>query len=309
MFLSSLIVEQLDIDGYLRTFRMQPDREKKLTVAFAGEYNETITGPFHFLEDRHRLEFEAGFAECSARKLTSYRFEKIGDGYRFKTSWRGIPSLRGETSYYALSLPENTIPELVRFCDPRSKRDFNKSVERDSRRNCFVLYLECRSSSGSFDFDLYARFSAPTETFSLAEYSDEWTVEHYARVDTYEYDLQGDDVGRVRNFFAGDVYNITGQAAAVGPDAKAEGNSLTQINLGLLGQELEKLHLFAKNQVDSKDHEEELAALGNAVKAANAGDKGGVVKHLKKAGRWALRFADAAGVSIAASIIAEVLAR
>jgi hypothetical protein len=42
MMLKALIVEQLDVDGTLRTFEMQPSgHDRKLVVAFADEWDET----------------------------------------------------------------------------------------------------------------------------------------------------------------------------------------------------------------------------------------------------------------------------
>ncbi len=232
MIVSALIVEQLDIDGHLRSFRMNSDQSRQLTVAFADEYDEPRNGPFHFLEEKHEQQFETGFANCSVRMLTSDRFHKTQDGYEFKTYWRGIPTQKTKTSYYALSLPENTIPTLIRFNDPRSNLEFQKSVGKDLRRNCFVLYLECRSAYGSFDFDLHTQFSAPTEGFQAAEYNDDTTTDHYASPNEF-YQLSDEDRVRVQNFLSprehvGDVYIIQ-QAGAVGPNANVQGVRLEQL--------------------------------------------------------------------------------
>ena len=319
MIVSAVIVEQLDIDGHLRTFRMKSDHSDQLTIAFAGEYDEPRTGPFHFLEDKHEKNFEAGFAECSARKLTPDHYRSIDNGYEFKTFWRGIPTQRQETSYYALSLPANTIPTQVRFCDPRSNRDFRKGVGRDLQRNCFVLYLECRSSYGSFDFDLHTQFSTPTEKFLLAEYSDENTTEYYAQPPAYEHQLRNEERCRVQNFFlprehVGDVF-ITHQAGAVGPNARAQEISLEQretliskqIDLRALAQELDALYQVAKRQEDWQGKQEELASLADAAKAASAGDGIGVVEHLRKAGRWTFDLANGVGSSVAATAISKAI--
>ena len=92
MIVHAVIVEQLDIDGNLRSFRMKSDHGEQLTIAFAGEFDGPRAGPFHFLEDKHEQYFETGFAECSARKLASNRFKRTDDRYEFTTSWRGIPT-------------------------------------------------------------------------------------------------------------------------------------------------------------------------------------------------------------------------
>ncbi len=319
MIVSAVIVEQLDIDGHLRSFRMRPDHGKHLTIAFAGEYDESRTGPFHFLEHKNEQNFEAGFAECSTRRLALNRFRKIYNGYEFKTSWRGIITERQEISYYALSLPANTIPTLVRFSDPRSNHEFRKSVGKDLQRSCFVLYLECRSSFGSFDFDLQAQFTDPTEKFSVADYSDETTTEFYASPSSFEHYLRDEQRHKVQNFFfpqeyAGDVYLIQ-QAGAVGPGAKVHDATIEQIgvvspketDLQTLAQELDNLYQSAKRQEGVQKKERELEALGSAVKAANSGDSVGVVEHLRVAGRWALNLAKGVGSSVAAAAISKAI--
>ena len=248
--------------------------------------------------------------------LTPDRFHRTQDGYEFKTSWHGIPTQRFEISYYALSLPENTIPKLIRFDDPRSNREFRKSVGKDLRRNCFVVYLECRSSHGSFDFDLHAQFSAPTESFWAAEYSDSTTTGHYASPPEFG-QLSEEDRVRVQNFFlprehAGDVY-ITQQAGAVGPNANVQGVRLEQfgqlnameIDLPELAQQLAELLRIAGEQ--EGDLAEQKDSLACAKLAAQSGDSASVEGHLRKAGHWALDLANAAGATIAAAAISAAI--
>lgn len=319
MIVSAVIIEQLDISGHLRSFRMKSDDSEQLTIAFAGEFDEPHMGPFHFLEDKQEQNFEAGFAQCSVRKLTLDRFKQIDNGYEFKTSWRRITTQRQELSYYALSLPPNTIPTLVCFSDPRSNREFKKSVGKDLQRNCFVLYLECRSSFGSFDFDLHTRFSNPTETFSVAEYSDKTTIECYAMPSAYEFPLRDEVRGKVQNFFmppeyAGDVYIIQ-QAGAVGPNARAQDVSLEHIgtliskdiDLQTLAVELADLQEIAKKQGDHKEKQREFGSLASAEEAAKERNGIGVVEHLRIAGKWGLNIANGAGCSLAATAIAKAI--
>jgi hypothetical protein len=55
MMLKVLIVEQLDTEGSLRTFRMEPSTGgRDIVVAFADEYDEVRAGPFHFPGRRRR---------------------------------------------------------------------------------------------------------------------------------------------------------------------------------------------------------------------------------------------------------------
>ena len=258
MDVSVVIVEQLDLGGELRSFRMKADYGDHVTVAFADEYDEPRSGPFHFLDRKHEKAFAEGFAECSARKLSASRYSITERGYEFNTSWRGIPTDRGRLSYYAISLPEFGIPVSVRFFDLRSGREYRKSVDRDDHRNRFVLYLECRSSHGSFDFGLEVRFVVSAEDFHTAEYVDETTTGYGAHPDAYEYLLRDGQQHVVQQFFMesmhmGDHYQ-TGQAGAVGPNSRAENNTFQQmwdqrssdLHLPQLAEELGHLRMVLK---------------------------------------------------------------
>jgi hypothetical protein len=47
MMLKALIVEQLEADGTIRSFKMQPSQNgRDLVVAFPDEYEERRVGPF-----------------------------------------------------------------------------------------------------------------------------------------------------------------------------------------------------------------------------------------------------------------------
>lgn len=92
MFANSLIVEQLEYSGYLRVFQMQGLPDRPLTIAFADELDEPHDCPFHFLDGRYKDIFEKGFAECKALKLPESNFAIANGEYRFRTSWKGIPT-------------------------------------------------------------------------------------------------------------------------------------------------------------------------------------------------------------------------
>src|SRR5216683_658169 len=111
MLLKTLIVEQLDSDGTLKTFRMKPaSSSDEIVVAFAREYDEPRDGPFHFLEPADAERFRTGFAECRVRRLGLGQFSSSGTEQRCRVEYSGIPTKRGWLSYYALSLPVNAIP-------------------------------------------------------------------------------------------------------------------------------------------------------------------------------------------------------
>src|SRR5271168_2092338 len=106
MHVAAVVIEQLDLDdggSSLRTFRMQTRPGHELTVAFADEYAEPRSGPFHFLEEHDEKTFEKGFANCKSWKLPESRITMVDGEYRFQHSWEGILTERNSLSYYALS--------------------------------------------------------------------------------------------------------------------------------------------------------------------------------------------------------------
>jgi predicted DNA-binding protein (UPF0251 family) len=173
MFLTALVIEQLEADGYLRTFKMWAKDGRPFTVALADELEEPRRGPFHFLDERDKQMFEQGFAERKAFRLPASRFKFVDDECIFRHSWEGIHTEQGGLSYYSLSLPEFAIPTSIQFNDPhRSGRVNRKHVVRDDQRNRFVTYLECRSSDGTFDFTLEVRYRIDESRFRDSEYVD-----------------------------------------------------------------------------------------------------------------------------------------
>lgn len=205
MNLSALVIEQLEHDGHLRTFKLLPEPGRQLTVAFADEYEESRSGPFHFLNEQDEKVFEKGFAECRARKLPESRFAVVEGGCNFQHSWAGLPTRRNCLSYYALSLPEFAVPIKICFEDPHSGRPYSKNVIRDDRRNRFVAYLGCRSSHGSFDFLLHVRFTNDRDNFRRSKYTDDHMARHGVQLPSYEHLLMADHRHLVEQFFSQNV--------------------------------------------------------------------------------------------------------
>jgi hypothetical protein len=182
---------------------MQADPGHTLTIAFADKFNEPHSGPFHFLDERHKKTFEKDFAECRTLKLSESNFAVVDGEYRFQTSWEGIHTEPNRLSCYSLSLPEFAVPTEIRFKDIHSDREYSKSVIRDDRRNRFVAYLEYRSSYGSFDFWLEVRFRrSDPDNFSRAKYNDEHMRQHGAQIHAYEHLVPTHLQGLVRQFFS-----------------------------------------------------------------------------------------------------------
>jgi hypothetical protein len=187
MNVGAVVVEHIDYDGYLRTLQMLANPGQTLTIAFADAFDEPHSGPFHFLDERHKKNFEKEFAECETLKLSESSFKIVNDEYHFNTSWHGIPTDATRLSCYSLSLPEFAVPSSIQFKDPHSGREYSKSIVRDDSRNRFVAYLECRSSYGSFDFLLEVTFRRDhAENFRTAKYSDECVAAPDGQINAYE---------------------------------------------------------------------------------------------------------------------------
>ncbi|TCM35130.1 hypothetical protein EV648_12523 [Kribbella sp. VKM Ac-2568] len=107
-----------------------------------------------------------------------------------------------------------------------------------------------------------------------------------------------------------DVYNVSGQAGAVGPKASAERNTFNQFvggmdegELAQLATELSQLRLTMRESAKSAEEDMAVAEVAQAEVAAAAGDTATVERHLAKAGKWALSTATAIGVALAAAAI------
>src|SRR5260370_28737756 len=119
MRIAALIVEQLDEDGLLKTFRTKPTPNHELIVAFPNEYDEPRQGPFHFLDPKDEERFAEGFANCAIRKVAASRFFHQGDFMVFTTEWKNIPTQKDDLSMYALLLPVHAVVHSVHFAHPR----------------------------------------------------------------------------------------------------------------------------------------------------------------------------------------------
>jgi hypothetical protein len=222
MMLRALIVEQLEGDGTLRSLRMQPVGDGQIVVAFAGEYDEARHGPFHFLDEQDEQRFREGFAKCRARHLGYPNFRREGRNVHVETSWLGIPTERNWLSYYALSLPEFAIPLRISIADPhRADREYRRHVMRDDERRRYVIYLECTSSHGRFDFDLECDFRIDQASFATSSYQDLRTEQYGSRDDTWKHWLDESEREKVQQFFVGNIQ--------VG-DAYSAGQSVVPVN-------------------------------------------------------------------------------
>ena len=320
MMLKALIVEQLEEDGTLRTLTMHPSTEGlDLVVAFADEYDERRSGPFHFLSDMDEHRYRNGFAKCRARKIGSRYFYRNGESFHVETSWTGIQTERNWLSYYALSLPEFSIPYRLSVTDPRTSREYRRSVTRDDKRNRYVIYLQCTSSYGQFDFQLSCDFVLDPHGFASSTYDDSKT-QQYGRLGTdWEHCLMDVERTKVQQFFLdkvhiGDSYSAR-QAGAVGPRAQARDMMFHQsrdqnaadFDLTALRGELSRLRHKMRQESSRPEHDIAIGEIAAAETAAQNGDESSVLKHLKKAGSWAYDVATNIGEKLAMAAIKRSL--
>lgn len=318
--LKALIVEQLEEDGTIRTLTMQPSAEGlDLVVAFADEYDERRSGPFHFLSQTDEHRYRDGFAKCRSRKMGSGHFYRKGESFHVETSWTGMRTEWNWLSYYALSLPEFSIPHRLSVADPRTNREYRRSVTRDDERNRYVVYLRCTSSHGQFDFQLSCDFVVDNRGFGSSTYEDPKTQKYGDLGTHWEHWLPAVERTKVRNFFVGDVHigdsYSADQAGAVGPGAQAHHMTFHQfrnqhaanIDLTALRDELSRLRHKMRQESTSPEHDTATGEIAAAENAAQNGDESSVLEHLKRAGTWALDVATKIGEKVAVAAIKRAL--
>lgn len=322
MEIKALIVEQLEENGTLKTFRMSPDYNKPLIVAFAEEYEETRNGPFHFIDESYEKNFTSHFAKMKTRKLGKYFFTKLEEIYNFKSNWAGIPTSRGALTYYALMLPKYAIPRKISITNPYSENEYKKYVYRDDEKSRYIIYLECKSSYGEFKFDTNIDFIVLQEKFSDSSYKDKNLVELYGRTaEMYQnFDFVDEkNITIIKQKFTGetimgDKYEA-GQVGAQGPNAHVHDINFNQIweqnkeNLDIkkLNSDLVQLREALQKEASTAEHYSEIGAIANSeleIKKEN-GEK--ALEALAKTGKWSLSIAEKVGVPIAVSSMKAAL--
>ena len=114
----------------------------------------------------------------------------------------------------------------------------------------------------------------------------------------------------------GDQYINKGNAGYVGRDGKIENTTINQvdnktineIDLVKLGEELTKLRNELNTLARKPEQFSEMGEIASAEVAAKSGDRSKVLKHLCKAGQWALDVATKIGVTVAAAAIKASMA-
>jgi len=208
MYVAAVIVEQLEADGRIKRLTMEGGLAHQLTVAFPDEFAGERSGPFFFPDEDDEEKFKKDFADCKVLKLSKTSFTAANGDYNLRIHRGGIPTERGQLIYYSLSLPEFAIPTEITLKDPHSNEPLYKSVFRDKHRNRFVIYVECRSSHGVFDFLLEVRFrfdkdKFPHAVYPNAEFKDDYLSRHGGQINAYKRLLPPDQMRTVNRFLSG----------------------------------------------------------------------------------------------------------
>jgi hypothetical protein len=183
-----------------------------LIVSFADKYDEPRDGPFHFYDDKAARIFSTGFAKCRKRKMGPRYFFRTETSYHVELEWGGIPTTPATLSYYALSLPENAIPITLSIVGPDSANgEYHRSVSRDDQRRRYVIYLECRSHTDLFKFNLSCDFKIDPEQFKFSKYKDSTSDTKLGAIDEYRTYLAASARQRVNEHFTNSS-NIGGQS-------------------------------------------------------------------------------------------------
>jgi hypothetical protein len=307
MYVHALVIEKLEPEGLLRSLTMQLQPGEPLVVSFADEYDEPREGPFHFTSERHEQLFRTAFAACRARRLSREAFFENEGTFSFRTSWISLPTERGHLTYYALSLPEFGVPISVKISDPYTPgKEYRKSVYRDDIHQNYIVYLECRSSTSQFSFELSMSFKIEKTGFGLSNYTDATTDEHAHQIDDYQYFLEAEQRERVSNFLSGNV--VLGNQYVVNAE-RAELNIyqwLDQVDAESFLRQLDQLSA-AMNSSSNRLVSHDAFDVALARKYAMEKNKPKTVEHLKKAGKWALDTATQIGATVAAEVLKRSL--
>jgi hypothetical protein len=227
MMTKAVIIEQVDADGTLRSFRMKPaEGNEDIDFAYPDKFDADRSGPFHFLDEADEERFSRGFAVCRARKMGKTSWTRDGNNFHLELAWTGIPTKSDYHSFYVLSLPEYGVPLQLSITDPHTPgREYQRYVTRDKKRRRYVIYLGCSSQFGTFDFELRCDAKIDELGFDNSSYRDaHLRLRPTQRSEEGRSWLERDD--RVQQFFIGNLqvgsrFDVA-QAGAVGSNASAQ---------------------------------------------------------------------------------------
>jgi hypothetical protein len=190
-------------------------------------------------------------------------------------------------------------------------------VYRDDEKNRFLVYIECTSQFGQFNFNIFCRFHFDKNLFASVCYNDDKTVKFYGHVDSWEHLVQREQVERVKEFFnttnnyyMGDQY-YANQAGAQGPNALAQNNTFNRVinplpantDYARLSEELDQLRQLLVTKASLPEHYKAIGEVAEAETAAKGKDGNKVLSSLKAAGKWVLDAAKDVGTDVLAEVI------
>ncbi|MGG0338142.1 hypothetical protein [Priestia aryabhattai] len=232
MFVNTVIVEQLESDGQLKTLELNTNSSTKevLVISLAGEYTRERSGPFHFRDPKDEKRYMRELNSCIYEKLGPSKFKKLSQKeYLYSTCWYDVPTERGDLSYYALYLPEYCIPTILSVSDPLdNQREFRRTVFRDEEEKRYIVYLECRSRKGKFNFDLKCQFKSSTRTeFLEFDFDDAFNDNRWVNPKEYERGISQEKSSIIQAFFINN--NYIQNAGIVAQDGNFQEVNVTQI--------------------------------------------------------------------------------
>ncbi|MNC25726.1 hypothetical protein D3C75_738250 [compost metagenome] len=310
MYVKSVIIEKIEYDGKIKAVQLDSSSNGQVIIAFPHEYTDKRRGPFYFQNRQHDKAMGKLNKASGSRKLNSKHFHINGFDFYINLPWRNIPTEQGALSYYALTLPNYAVPIQVEVTNPHSGGQLKKAVVKDTQKNCYVIYIECRSKHRVFNFDLICSFRKATQSeFYSYEYHDENLISDvYAHYDAWQSLTSNDELDHINIFMEAnnmEFYQVN-QAAAVGRNAKADNTQMTQVNQSKQqeadpAQMLETLSKFREELVRQALGPEqilEIAKVAEAEIAVKNGDVSAAKKILSTLGKWTYDIAVKLGVAL-----------
>ncbi len=110
-----------------------------------------------------------------------------------------------------------------------------------------------------------------------------------------------------KNFNVGGQVGVQGSNVQVTDFKQVWNEHASDIDLGTLAEQLGKLRAAMRDQGDGPDHDIAAGDVAAAEKAAKANDGPTALKHLKKAGQWALDVGTKAVLPVATEAIKKAM--
>jgi hypothetical protein len=222
-----------------------------------------------------------------------------------------VVSDRAELDLYAIAAARAMFRPMIWISGPGAQWEVDPCVPREYQAS-ILLDLDPEV----LRLELDAQFRIFQEDF--LELDDKEEVARYGhllmRLDGHYGPTTGSLAREVINV-TGDInYVAGGQVGAVGRENEVHDNSFLQfqsalndVDLSQLATELAGLRQAAKVAAVTADEDAAVGALAEAETAAKSGDKNALLGHLRRAGTWALAFAEKVGSALVTSVLKAAL--